>query len=285
MDNLKTLYRLYKQYAKMDFLWLLRDTKYCLMQIFSDAVCAFCTIAGVYLLSVRFGGLGGMTQEEILFMMSYATIVEGIYMMFFIGCNTGMVSRIIGRGQLDHTVIQPVPLWIQLLAQGFSPFSGSTILIGGIGLSLYSIGNMFLAVTPGWIFLLVLYSISSTLIIVAVIYILSCMAFYAPAAAEEIAGVGKDLFSSLKTYPLGGMGKSAGTILLTVLPIGLTAWYPSKLLLMVGTEGVTWDQALEFLYLPAMTLILVMTALLLFKKGMKYYARCGSPRYSGFGHR
>ena len=89
----------------MDLLWFLRDTRYCLLQIVSDTICACCTIAGVFLLSEKFGGFGGMNQAEILFMMGFSTLVDGIYMMFFIGNNTAMISRIIGRGQLDHVMI------------------------------------------------------------------------------------------------------------------------------------------------------------------------------------
>ena len=126
----------------MDLLWFLRDTRYCLLQIFSDTVCAFCTIAGVFLLSEKFGGFGGMNQGEILFMMGFSTLVDGIYMMFFIGNNTSMISRIIGRGQLDHVMIQPVPLWAELLAQGFSPLSGSSMLVCGIGLTAYAVRRL-----------------------------------------------------------------------------------------------------------------------------------------------
>ena len=33
--NIKILLRLYRQYAKMDLLWSLRDMKYCLLQVLS----------------------------------------------------------------------------------------------------------------------------------------------------------------------------------------------------------------------------------------------------------
>ena len=36
--NIKLLLRSYKIYARMDFLWLIRDTKYCLLQIFADLI-------------------------------------------------------------------------------------------------------------------------------------------------------------------------------------------------------------------------------------------------------
>ena len=163
MDNLKILFRLYRQYTKMDLLWFLRDTRYCLLQIFSDTVCAVCTIAGVFLLSEKFGGFGGMNQGEILFMMGFSTLVDGIYMMFFIGNNTSMISRIIGRGQLDHLMIQPVPLWAELLAQGFSPLSGSSMLVCGIGLTEYTVSRLPLSAPLPWQLLPPIYAVRSPL--------------------------------------------------------------------------------------------------------------------------
>lgn len=285
MANIKILLRLYRQYAKMDLLWFLRDTRYFLLQIFSDLICAGCTIAGVFLLSEKFGGFGGMNQTEILFMMGFSTLADGIYMMFFVGNNTGMVSRIIGRGQLDHMMIQPVPLWAELLAQGFSPLSGCSMLLGGIGLTGYAIKKLAISVTLPWLMLLLLYAISASLLILAFIFLLSCTAFYAPAAAEEIAMVGKDLFTSLKTYPLGTINHAVRRLFLTALPIGLTAWFPAALLLEAARGDLRHAPLLKVLYLPAAAFTLTLITTYVFKKGMKYYAVNGSPRYSGFGHR
>lgn len=275
------LLRLYGLYGKMDLVWFLRDTKYCLIYMISDLICTLSSIAGIFLLSENFGGFGGMNRQEVLFMLSYATVVNGIYSMFFMGNNTAMVSRIIGRGQLDHCIIQPVPVWIQLLAQGFSPISANSTLLWGIGMVAYSVSRLHLAVTPGWCILLILNSISSCLIILASMYLVSCLAFYAPAAAEEIAQSGLDLFS-INTYPLGGLGKRARNLFCLFIPIGLTAWLPSKSLLALG-----YGHGLEpgLCAAPAMALILILLTFYFFQKGMNYYATNGSPRYSGFGHR
>lgn len=37
-DNLKMLIKSLKIYARMDLLWLLRDTKYCALQIIADII-------------------------------------------------------------------------------------------------------------------------------------------------------------------------------------------------------------------------------------------------------
>lgn len=282
---MKTLLRLYRQYGKMDLLWFLRDTRYFLLQLASDVISGGCAIAGIYLLSFRFQDLSGMNREEIMFMLGYSVFIDGIYMIFFIGNNTHMVSRIIGRGQLDHMMIQPVPFWMELLAQGFSPFSGSPMLILGTALSWYGAVHASIRVTAGWGLLFLLYGVCSCLIILSFLYLLSCTAFYAPAAAEEIAMVGKDLFSSLRTYPLGNVNGAVKGFFLTVIPIGLTAWFPSLLLLQAGREGTDSLNPLSALVMPGAAAVFLIAAILLFRKGMKHYGRYGSPRYSGFGHR
>ncbi len=285
MDNFKILIRLYRQYAKMDLLWFLRDTRYFFIQLVSDVVSGGCTIAGVCLLSANFKNFSGMTQNEVLFMMGYALFIDGIFMVFFMGNNTGMVSRIIGRGQLDHIMIQPVPLWAELLAQGFSPVSGSPIMIFGTGLTAYGAIRAGLPINAFTILLFLFYSICSIVIVMSFIYLISCSAFYAPAAAEEIAGVGKELFSSLKTYPLGNMKGFQKHIFLSLIPVGLCAWLPSTLLIKAGKYGLEAVFVPEAFYLPIAAAIFSFIAIITFKKGMNYYETYGSPRYSGFGHR
>ncbi|MBE5989493.1 MAG: hypothetical protein E7250_17405 [Paenibacillaceae bacterium] len=269
----------------MDLLWFLRDTRYFFIQLVSDVVSGGCTIAGVCLLSANFKNFSGMTQNEILFMMGYALFIDGIFMVFFMGNNTGMVSRIIGRGQLDHIMIQPVPLWAELLAQGFSPVSGSPIMIFGTGLTAYGAIRAGLPINAFTILLFLFYSICSIVIVMSFIYLISCSAFYAPAAAEEIAGVGKELFSSLKTYPLGNMKGFQKHIFLSLIPVGLCAWLPSTLLIKAGKYGLEAVFVPEAFYLPIAAAIFSFIAIITFKKGMNYYETYGSPRYSGFGHR
>lgn len=283
-QNVKTLFRLFGVYTKMDIMWFLRDTRYCLLQITADTISAAAAVSGVFLLSIQFGGIGGMNQNEILFMLSYATMVDGVFMLFFAGNNTGSISRIIGRGQLDHNVIQPVPLWIQLITGGFSPISGSSMMVCGIALSIYSIHRLQLSISAIWVAGYLFSVICSNVMIVSVTYIVSCLAFYAPAAAEEISEVARELFTTLKSYPLGGTPLLWQTLFCTILPVGLAAWFPSSILLSKMPNGL-----FEGVKFPALTAavaaILLITATLLFKKGMNYYAKNGSPRYSGFGHR
>ena len=279
-DKVKTLFRLFKTYGKMDLMWFLRDTKYCLLQIVTDFVSTGAAMAGVFVLARRFGNIGGMTQDQLLFMLGYAMLGDGIFSLFFIGYNAGQISRTIGRGQLDHSMIQPVPLWMQLVTGGFSPVSGSGILLCGTGLTVYAVSLLGTAITFGWVLLLVLSLLASVAIFLACVFLISCIAFWAPVAAEESASLVHGMFGSLKRYPLGGMGIGWQAVFCSLVPVGLAGWFPS-LWLMDGGTPAPFFPLLTFVVAS----ILGFLAVGLFRKGMKHYATCGSPRYSGFGHR
>lgn len=277
LHSARTLLRLYQLYGKLDLLWFLRDTGYCLLYMVSDLICAGASVGGVLLVSERLGGFGGMGREELRFLLSYAVLVSGICGMFCCGNNMGHISRIIGRGQLDHCMIQPVPLWMQLLAGAFLPFTGSSKLLCGAVMCIYSVRQLEIVPTSGWISCFLLGALSSAAITMATVYLISCLAFLAPAAAEEISMTAFDLFETLKSYPLGSLPPLWQTVFCTVVPIGLAAWLPSRSLLRPDFPfpGFTILAAVLLLSLSAFT----------FQKGMLYYASHGSPRYSGFGHR
>lgn len=279
INSIKMLFRLWGQSAKMDLLWFLRDTRYCVLYIFADTAAALASVSAALLVAARFGGIGGMTSDEILFMSGYAVLTDGIIMLLFGGSNVAQISRIIGRGQLDHMLIQPVPLWMQMLTTGFVPFSGSSKLLCGIVLTAVSIGRLGLSVSPAWFAWYVCSELSSAAIILAAVFLVSCSAFYAPAAAEEISMVVHELFSSTKFYPLGGLSARGIQAFCTLVPVGLAAWFPAGVLL--GKTPAGFPSALTFLA----AFLWSAATVLIFRKGMHHYEKYGSNRYTGFGHR
>lgn len=279
IESIKMIFRQWRQYAKMDLLWFLRDTRYCLLYIITDTVGSLASVSAILLLCQRFGRIGGMSFDEMLFLCAYAVMVDGIIMLFFGGSNTAYISRIIGRGQLDHMLIQPVPLWVQMLTGGFIPFSGSSQLICGIVLTAVALGRLHLAVTPLWVLELLFSLICSVAVILAVVFVVSCCAFYAPVAAEEIAMIVHELFNDTKSYPLSGLSARGAAAFCSVLPVGLAAWFPSGVLL--GKAPSALPGALTFFVAATWCT----AAVVLFRKGMLHYEKYGSNRYSGFGHR
>jgi len=274
----RRILRLFGISAKMDLAWLLRDTKYAVTLIFSDLVQNIGMVAGMFLIAARFGGIGGMSENEVLFMMAYSSLSTGVIMMFGTGNNLH-ISRIIGRGQLEHLLTQPLPLPVQLCTSSFLPFTGSGSFITGIALTVIAVGRLRLQITALWLLSLFAYQLTTLVIIAARAYLVSSLAFYAPAAAEEITSTAVDGTWFLSTFPLSGMPKLIQLPLLTIMPEGLMAWFPAMCLLGRPPLHLTAYYPMFF------ALLLSLTAAYVFKKGMNYYVRKGSNRYVPWGFR
>jgi len=276
--NLKRVLGLYGISAKMDLAWLLRDTKYAIAVIIADIIANLATVSSVFLISVRFGGIGGMSSNEVLFMMAYSTMITGIFIMFG-AANNFRVSRIIGRGQLEHMFIQPVPVKMQLATMGFVPFTGGINFVVGALLLVIAGERLDLHVTPQWTLMLFLFLLATMTTIVARSYLVSTFAFYAPVAAEEISTKAIEGTWLLSTFPLSGMPSFVQIPLLTILPEGLMAWFPS--LCLLGRPPLGLSAYYPMLY----AIILATVAAAIFRKGLNYYVKSGSNRYLPYGFR
>ena len=159
--RLKKLARLFALYARMDAQWFAQDTALCLVCVLSETLSSIASVTAVFLLAVRFGGVGSMNQDEVLFMLGFYTLSTGLYNLFFNGNNTGEISRRIGRGQLDHCLIQPLPLWVQLLTEGFLPVSGCQGALCGAIITAVAAGRLRLAVTLPSLLLFLLFLLAS----------------------------------------------------------------------------------------------------------------------------
>ena len=264
--------------AKLDLVWLLRDTKFALFGIAADLISNIAAVSGVLLIAVRFGGICGMSTDEILFMMAYSTLVTGLFTTFG-ASNNIHVSRIIGRGQLEHLFIQPLPLWTQLLTSGFAPFTGGSNLIAGIIMTIVATKRLNMSVSFLWIAALIGYLLITMTIIVSRAYLVSSTAFYSPVSAEEISTTAIEGTWFLSTFPLSGMPSLIQVPLITILPEGLMAWFPAICLL--GKPPFLLGEYYPLVF----ALLLSMISGYFFKKGMNYYVKKGSNRYVPYGFR
>jgi ABC-2 type transport system permease protein len=276
---------LYAQYARMDLAWLLRDTRVAIMAIIAETFSTAAGVAGVFLLAWRFSGIGGMSRWEVLFMLGYVACVDGLSVVFFGNCNTQHLCRRIGRGQFDHMIVQPLPYGVQLMTEGFIPFTGCQRLLCGIGVTVWAVHGMGLTPDfspPGllwWLTLAACLAVSLA-VIIGLSYLLSAAAFWKPVAYEEITyTLINDLTGVLANYPLSGMPGGVQVILISVVPSGLLGWFPVCALLGKPPLG------LSSFYPLIAALVIWALALFLLRKGFRYYVRHGSVRYKAVGHR
>ena len=270
---------LYALYAKMDLAWLLRDKTFAILAVLADVTSNLSSVTGVFLLTWRFDGIGGMCRFQVLFMLAYSTIITGIFQTLCSGGNTGHISRRIGRGQFEHMFIQPMSLPSQLVTEGFIPFTGSSNLISGTIIMIIATENLGIALPWWWILSLIGNLIVTMAITVGLSYLASSLTFYAPVQAEEISSYVIDAFGHISTFPLSGMPVRLQLPLLTIIPTGLLAWFPTLALFGETPFGLTAWYPLLF------AIGLWMIAAYFFRKGLRYYVKKGINRYHPMGHR
>ena len=277
-ENARRLLRLWRVYAYLDFMWMTRDLRFFVHCFFSDAVLNLAAVTGTFLLAERFSGIGAWSRDQVVFLLGYGMAVSGVLDTFF-SFNVLHISRRLGRGQLDHTLVQPQPVWMALLTEGFMPFSGSAVLLPACGLLCWSGSRLELPLSAVWISLFFLHLCASAVIVLAFSFLWGSLAFWAPRAAEEVSSSAVRLLYGLKSFPLDGSSSLLLGGLLSFLPVGFVAWYPCRFLL--GVDSVSWHGAVT----PLFALFLSIFSLFIFKRGRKQYERVGSQRYLGFGHR
>lgn len=277
--RLKQLFKLYALYARMDAQWLLHDTRNGIFCILGDLLSNLAGLSGVFLLAVRFNGVGGLSANEVLLLLGLSGLGDGMIMTFFSGFNVANISRRVGRGQVDHMLIQPVPLWMQLLTEGFLPVTGSqTLLLGGVvtGVALSRLG---LWLSPAMALQIALMLIFRLMIQLGLSYLAGSRAFYRPVSCEELSSVVLDLTSSLSKYPFSGLAGWLTVVLVSVLPVGLMAWMPAMVIL--NKPGFSLGMA----WMAAVAVMCAGLGAIFFRKGLSYYGKTGSARYRAIGHR
>jgi ABC-2 type transport system permease protein len=262
----------------MDLLFLARGLRTGVAWYFADLLLGLSGAIWAFLLAERFGGIGAWTKPQIVFLLGLALLVRGVIDVTF-SMNVSFPSRRIGRGQLDHMLLMPQPLWMTIAFDGFTPFSGSGQIFAGAGVLIWATRALGLDVGPGWLALLALHVASAAAIILSFAYLWGSLAFFAPRGAEEINSETMRLLEQLKPFPLDGVGGVLAASLLSVVPAGFLAWLPARVLL-----GLDESSALV-LATPLAALAFVALATFVFRLGLRHYARTGSTRYLAHGHR
>jgi ABC-2 type transport system permease protein len=262
--------------AYLDLMWMLRDFKLCMINLVSDAVLAIAGVMAVFLLVERFDGIGAWSKSQIVFMLGYAALVRGILEVGF-GFNILQISRRIGRGQMDHVMIQPQPIWMILLTEGFLPVSGTMSLFTGTGIMIWAMSMITLPAISGWWLWFVVSLLSSSAIVLALTFLWGSLAFWSPVGAEEISSQATRFVFQLNPFPLDAVGPLVMNTLMTVLPIGFVAWYPCQALLGLQPHPL-WKT-------PLVAVVACTIALFAFNRGLKRYEQTGSQRYVGWAHR
>jgi ABC-2 type transport system permease protein len=260
----------------MDLVLILRSPWTALTWLVTDFFSYTSGVAAVLLLAERFEGIAGWSRGQLVFLVGFSTTSAALRQTLF-GYNLSAISRRVGRGQLDHVLVQPRSIMACFLTEGFSPFSSLGALLPGVVLLVAGARLARLGADPGSIAATAVCLVSSMTIVLAGSFALGAAAFWAPRGAEEISTRAGNLLS-VSDFPLDPVPRGLRTVLLTVIPAGFVAWFPASALLQ---RRPFWEWSLT----PLAALVALTLAAWIFTKGLRRYVRTGSSRYSDFGHR
>jgi ABC-2 type transport system permease protein len=262
----------------MNLAVVLRGGREAVIDVLSDAVISLAAVSTSLLLAERFDGIGQWTINQIYFMLGYTLLVSALLDSVF-GYNILSISRRIGRGHIDHMLLQPRPMWMLTLSEGFDPLGRPLSLLLAVGFLTWSSLHLPIALTPAWVALLVVNLLASAVVVFSFQLLWGSLAFWAPRSAEEVNASTGRMVKEIGTLPMDGLSTPLTVGLLTVVPIGFTAWFPSREL--AGLHPITLGAALT----PLAAAVFLLVSICVFRKGLLHYATVGSQRYSSFGHR
>jgi viologen exporter family transport system permease protein len=269
--------RLFGAGARMNAIRILRTREQAIAHTLTDFIWHSGAMLAPILVAVRFGHIGPWPVAAVVFMLAYGAAVSSL--LDALGDSPFFLSRRIGRGQLDHSLLQPQPLWRILLTEGFTPFDFWPVLTLGVVLIAWSAARLHVPVSPGWLGLLGVNLVASISVQTAFLYAWGSLAFWAPRGAEEISSVASNLVTEV-TFPLDPVPRALRVVLVSAVPSGLLSWVPSRALLHIGGAG-----AVDAWLTPLAAIVLGALALFLFRLGLRHYRSTGSMRYTDHGHR
>lgn len=266
-----SILRLWAARARMDVAVVARSPRLVALWFVTDVLGYAAGVTTPLIISARFQGIGRWTTAQMLILLGYGTCAGAWRNMLF-GYNLTVISRRIGRGQLDHTLVQPRPVWMTLATEGFAPVSSGGPVVFGTALLAYGATRAY--IPAGWTLVNLVATIA---VAMSFQYAWGCVAFWAPYGAEELNSRTSSLLLGATQLPLDGTRGLLRGLVVSIVPVGFMSWVPARAL--VGhAPGQLWVT-------PAVAVVFVSIATLIFRKGLRHYAITGSRRYSDFGHR
>lgn len=197
---------------------------------------------------------GGYTIHKVLLLWALAASSYGISHFFF--RDSYSLSDIINDGSLDAYLVQPRNILINAIT--------GNVDVSAIGDILYALIILFIC-KPSFVevILFILFSITGALIITSMAVIFGSLAFWI-GKSDALSDTMTNLVICFDTYP-GTIFKGITKILLyTLVPVGLSAYMPIKVL-----ENFN---IIYFVIIIVYTILITIFAFFIFNKGLKKYS-------------
>src|SRR6266487_2855198 len=101
--------RLFGAGARLNAIRILRTRGQAIAHTLTDFIWHSGAMLAPILVAIRFGHIGPWPVDAVVFMLAYGAVVASL--MDALADGPWVISQRIGRGQLDHSLLQPQPLW------------------------------------------------------------------------------------------------------------------------------------------------------------------------------
>ena len=198
--------------------------------------------------------VGGYTFNQILLLWAIAASTYGF--SHFVFKKSFLLSDTITNGKLDSFLVQPKNVLIAVIT--------TDVEVSALGDILYGYIVLFISgITVTKFLLFTMFSITGALVVTDIAVILGSLSFWF-GKADMIADTGNSLMVNFATYPDGIFKGLTRILLLTVIPVGLTSYFP----VWIMTE---FDLKLTLIVI-GVTIILTALTFVIFYRGLRRYS-------------
>ena len=198
--------------------------------------------------------VGGYTFNQVLLLWAIAASTYGF--SHFIFKKAFSLSDTITNGKLDSFLVQPKNVLISVITTDVEVSALGDILYGYIVLVISGL-------TAFKLFLFTLFSITGAIIITDIAVLLGSLSFWF-GKSDMIADTGNSLMTNFATYPDGIFKGISRILLLTVIPVGLTSYFPVWIM-------TKFDLGLSLVVI-GITVIITILTFVVFYKGLRRYS-------------
>ena len=213
----------------------------------------------------KFNLLDKYNKYELYF--NFSVVWVGYSLAQFIGRGFDKFSNLVRDGSFDLLLIRPRHLFLQIIGSDMNYEKISRIL-STLFLFIYSSTKIIVDFNILKLFVLISILLGSFMMIMSVFIIGASVSFYTIQGIEFI-NIFTDGTKQLGQYPMGIFNKIVRIVFTFVIPLTLVSFYP--------IEYLTGRQTfIGYAFLPLLSIIYIIPALLLFKIGLRKYKSSGS---------
>ncbi len=237
------------------------------MLLAGQIIYPFTIFAGVYLLLVRFGEIGGWTVPEIAFCFGALMISYSIAEAFARGFD--LFPHMVRTGSFDRVLVRPRGTMLQVLGSKFELNRVGKLISSGV-LYIWAWINMDITWTLDKI-LVAFGMVVAGVVVFSGIFIISAVWSFWTISGTELTNILTDGAREMARFPLDVYNSKIIRIFIFIVPVASANFLP---LIYITDKAV--ENAWLYAFSPLFGMFFIIPCLLLWQFGVRHYKSTGS---------